>query len=228
MADNNSSLPTSHYSLITGATRGLGRATSVQMAKDGAHIIALARTQGALSELDDEIKKETGRSASLLPFDLASPADAFALLGQTLYERFGKLDTLILNAATIGPLSPLPHVQEKDWQKVMDVNLTANLRFLRVLDPLLHAAKNPRIVFVTCSREAIGDAFWGPYAASKKALEQLATSYAEEMKSAGYIVEIHNPGPMPTRLRRDAFPGEDQGKLPAIRPISSTPLHITV
>lgn len=215
----------SHIALITGASRGLGRETALQLAKEGHHVLALARTQGALTELDDTIQNETGKKATLLPFDLNGPAPTFAALGETLFERFGRLDTLILNAATMGPLSPLPHVQEQDWQKVMAVNVTANVRLLRVLEPLLRAAQTPRIVFVTCGHASMGDAFWGPYAASKKALEQLAASYKAETHEAGFDVSVVDPGPMPTRLRRDAFPGEDQTKMPTIKPLLLAPLH---
>lgn len=218
MTNTHAAPRTPHYSLITGASRGLGRATALHLAARGSHILALARTQGALAALDDEVKKAGGH-ATLLPFDLTAPEEAFAQLGETLFHRFGRLDTLVLNAAAIGPLSPLPHVQEADWQKVMAVNLTANVRLLRVLEPLLRAAQNPMVAFVSCAEAAMGHAFWGPYAASKKALEKLAESYAEETKTFGFRVSLHHPGPMPTRLRREAFPGEDQTVLPPLAPL---------
>src|SRR6185369_951282 len=171
--------------LITGASRGLGAALALELGKQGAHIIALARTQGGLTELDDKLRAATGKSATLIPFDLSQPDAGFAQLGQTLFERFKKLDTLVLNAAHISALSPLPHVLDKDWQKVMDVNVTANARLLRNLDPLLRAAGNPRVMFLTCGMTARAhNAYWGAYAASKKALEQLALSYAEETEKA--------------------------------------------
>lgn len=200
--------------LITGASRGLGRALALQLAEKGAHIIALARTQGGLTDLDDAIRTTTGKSATLIPFDLAQDETAFANLGQTLFERFGRLDALILNAATLPALSPLSHIQEKDWRMVMAVNLDAPARLLRVLDPALRQAGNPVITFIGCNETGMGNAFWGAYNASKKALGQLATSYAEETKGLGYTVHHVTPGPMATKLRRSAFPGEDQTRLP--------------
>ncbi|MDX1922270.1 MAG: SDR family NAD(P)-dependent oxidoreductase [Alphaproteobacteria bacterium] len=197
--------------LITGASRGLGFFLATQHAKRGDHIIALAKTQGGLTELDDSIKKATGHNATLIPFNLTSPDTSFAMLGQTLFERFGKLHRLILNAATIGPSSPVAHTTEKDWQLVMDVNVTANIRLLRHLDPLLRNAGNPHITFVTCS--SLGDAYWGAYGASKAALNQLAASYAVETKQAGFKVDVFDPGVMATQLRRNAYPGEDQSQL---------------
>jgi NAD(P)-dependent dehydrogenase (short-subunit alcohol dehydrogenase family) len=199
--------------LVTGASRGFGNHLALQHALCGAHIIALARTQGGLTDLDDAIKKETGKRATLIPFDLSSPDMQFAKLGQTLFERFGKLDGLILNAATLTALSPLPHTQEKDWQKTIDVNVTANVRLLRHLDPLLRGAENPRITFVSCDKESMGDAYWGAYAASKAALNQLAISYKQETAQAGCTVNIFTPPAMATQLRRNAYPGEDQSKL---------------
>lgn len=199
--------------MITGASRGLGRALALEMAKSGAHIIALARTQGGLTELDDAIRSATGNGATLIPFDLANDGAAFSTLGQTLYERFGQLDALVLNAGTIGPLSPVAHTMDKDWQKVMDVNLTANMRLLRVLDPMLRQAGNPHVVFMTCGSESMGNAYWGAYAASKKALEELVMNYETENQGTGYKTRLFDPGPMATQLRRNAFPGEDQSKL---------------
>lgn len=199
--------------LITGAGRGLGRALALGFAHQGAHILALARTQGALSELDDAIKKETGKGATLIPFDLAGDGNSFATLGQTLYERFGSLDVLALNAATIGPLSPVAHTLDHDWRRVMDTNLTANMRLLRVLEPMLKSASTPTVLFVTCGSESMGNAYWGPYAASKKALEEIAVNYEEETKNSGRRMRLFDPGAMATQLRRNAFPGEDQSKL---------------
>lgn len=214
--------------LVSGATRGLGRAVSLQLARERQHVIGLARTQGALTELADAIEEQTGARASLVPFDLFYGPEAFSTLGETLFNRFGRLDTLVLNAAMLTALSPLPHIQDKDWQKVLDVNVTANVRLLRVLDPMLRAAGTPQIVFVTCGSESMGHAFWGAYAASKKALEQLAVSYAAETRQAGFDVRLFDPGPMPTRLRREAFPGEDQSKLPAIPALSDVMLKRVV
>jgi NAD(P)-dependent dehydrogenase (short-subunit alcohol dehydrogenase family) len=199
--------------LITGASRGFGHAMALEFGKS-MQVVALARTQGGLTELDDQLKQETGRGATLVPFDLAGPDQAFAQLGQTLFERFKKLDVLALNAATLGPLSPVAHTMEKDLQAVMNVNFTANMRLLRHLDPLLRAASQPKIIFITCGTTSRAhNAYWGAYAASKKALEQLALTYKEETEKAGFQVEVIDPGPMATALRRSAFPGEDQSKV---------------
>lgn len=197
--------------LITGASRGLGYFLALQHAKRGDHVIAVAKTQGSLTALDDSIKQASGHHATLIPFNLSSPDTSFAILGQTLFDRFGKLDRLILNAATIGPSSPVAHTTEKDWQNVMDVNVTANVRLLRHLDPLLRSAGTPHITFVTCA--SLGDAYWGAYRASKVALNQIAASYKAETQQAGFNVDIFDPGVMATQLRRNAYPGEDQSTL---------------
>ncbi len=197
--------------LITGASRGLGFFLALQHAKRGDHVIALAKTQGGLMALDDSIKQATGSNATLIPFNLSSPDTSFAILGQTLFDRFGKIDRLILNAATIGPSSPIAHTTEKDWQNVMDVNVTANIRLLRHLDPLLRSAGTPHITFVTCA--SLGDAYWGAYSASKLALNQIAASYKAETQQAGFKVDVFDPGVMATQLRRNAYPGEDQSTL---------------
>lgn len=206
---------------VTGASRGLGFFVALQYARCGAHLVALAKTQGGLTELDDAIKKETGRGATLIPFDLTAPDAEFAALGKTLFERFGKLNTLFLNAAVLAPLGPLSHTREKDWQKTMDVNVTANVRLLRHLGPLLGAASRPTITFVSCSKNDMGEAYWGPYAASKRALEQLAESYRLETAQGGYRVSVFTPPAMATQLRRNAYPGEDQSKLAKPEDIAS-------
>lgn len=200
--------------LITGASRGFGATLAIELAEQGAHVIALARTTGGLEELDNKIRAKTGASATLIPFDLTAAEAQFQTLGETLFNRFQKLDHLILNAAILVPLSPVAHTQEKNWRLVMEVNFFANTRLLRCLDPLLRHADNPHITFVTCGESSMGNghqgAHWGAYAASKKALDQLALSYGEENRAAGFHVHRFDPGPMPTALRRTAFPGEDQ------------------
>lgn len=198
--------------LITGASRGLGQALALACAKQQAHVIALARTQSALTKLDDAIKNVSGNNATLVPFDLAATGDEMAQLGQKLFERFHKLDGLILNAAHMAAPAPIAHTHDKDWRQVFEVNVTANMRLLRVLEPMLRMAVNPKIIFVTCHN--MGDAYCGAYAASKRALEQMARSYKEETQSAGFKTYVFDPGPMPTQLRRNAFPGEDQSTLP--------------
>lgn len=198
--------------LVTGASRGIGRAIALELARDGAHVVALARTQGALEELDDEIRA-LGGEATLVPCDIAD-FDALDRLGAALYQRWGKLDVFVGNAGVLGVLSPLAHVDVKDWTRVMAVNVTANWRLIRSLDPLLRASGAGRVAFITSSAAYKATPFWGPYAISKAALEAMARTYAAEAKGDGVTVMIANPGRMRTRMRAQAMPGEDPETLP--------------
>ncbi|PPD43272.1 MAG: oxidoreductase [Methylocystis sp.] len=198
--------------LVTGASRGIGRAIALELARDGAHVVALARTQGALEELDDEIRS-LGGEATLVPCDLAD-FDALDRLGAALFERWGKLDVFVGNAGVLGPLSPLAHVDVKDWNRVMAVNVTANWRLIRSLDLLLRKSGSGRVAFITSSAAYKATPYWGAYAASKAALEALARTYAAETKGDGVTVMIANPGRMRTRMRAQAMPGEDPSTLP--------------
>lgn len=198
--------------LVTGASRGIGRALALELARDGAHVVALARTQGALEELDDEIVA-LGGQATLVPCDITD-FDALDRLGAALFERWGKLDVFVGNAGVLGVLSPLAHVDVKDWNRVMAVNVTANWRLIRSLDPLLRASGAGRVVFVTSSAAYKATPYWGPYAVSKAALETLARTYAAEVKNERVTVMIANPGRMRTRMRAQAMPGEDPMTLP--------------
>jgi NAD(P)-dependent dehydrogenase (short-subunit alcohol dehydrogenase family) len=207
-------LPSSpRIALVTGASRGIGRAIALELAREGVHIVALARSQGALEALDDEIRA-LGAEATLVPCDLGD-GDALDRLGAALFQRFGKLDVLVGNAGLLGPLSPLAHVDVKDWDRVMAVNVTANWRLIRSLDPLLRAAGAGRVVFITSSAAHKAAPYWGPYAVSKAALEALARTYAAEVRDQGVTVMIANPGRMRTRMRAQAMPGEDPTTLPA-------------
>ena len=198
---------TNKIALVTGASRGIGRATAVALAGRGAHIVALARTVGGLEELDDEIKKE-GSSATLVPLDLRD-FDALDRLGASLYARFKKLDVLVGNAGQLGALSPLGHLDPKTWDEVFAVNVTANWRLIRSLDPLLRASDAGRAVFITSGVAHRARAYWGLYAASKAALEMLVRVYAEETAKTHVKVNLFNPGPIRTRMRAKAMPGED-------------------
>jgi len=198
--------------LVTGASRGIGRALALELAREGAHVVALARTQGALEELDDEIVA-LGGQATLVPCDITD-FDALDRLGAALFERWGKLDVFVGNAGVLGVLSPLAHVDVKDWNRVMAVNVTANWRLIRSLDPLLRASGAGRVVFVTSSAAYKATPYWGPYAVSKSALETLARTYAAEVKNERVTVMIANPGRMRTRMRAQAMPGEDPTTLP--------------
>lgn len=199
--------------LVTGASRGIGRALALALAREGAHMILLARTEGGLMEADDEIRA-AGGTATLVPLDLRD-FDGIDRLGGSVYERWGRLDVLIGNAGVLGPLSPLGHVTPEAWAEVMDVNVTANWRLIRAFDPLLRQSEAGRAVFTTSGVARGARAYWGPYAVSKAALEMLVMTYAAEMASTNVRVNLVNPGPMRTRMRAQAMPGEDPDSLPA-------------
>ena len=206
--------PSPRIALVTGASRGIGRALALGLARRGAHVVALARTQGALDELDDEIGAMGGQ-ATLVPCDLAD-FDALDRLGAALFERFGRLDVLVGNGGILGPLTPLAHADPKDWNKVMAVNVTANWRLIRSLDPLLRASSAGRALFITsgAAHRARMKPYWGPYAVSKAALEAIARTYAAETENTSPIkVMLANPGPLRTRMRALAMPGEDPATL---------------
>jgi NAD(P)-dependent dehydrogenase (short-subunit alcohol dehydrogenase family) len=193
--------------LVTGASRGIGYATALALAKAGAHVIALARTVGGLEELDDEIKA-LGGSATLVPLDLTD-YPGIDRLGLALHERFGRLDVLVGNAGILGPLSPLDHVEPQAWDAVIAVNVTANWRLIRAMDRLLKLSDAGRVVFISSGIASLALAYWGPYAVSKAALETLARTYAAETATTNVRVNIFTPGPIRTRMRAQAFPGED-------------------
>ena len=193
--------------LVTGASRGIGAAAALKLAEAGAHVVALARTVGGLEELDDKIRA-AGGSASLVPADLKD-LDALDRLAGELEQRYRRLDILVANAGILGPLSPLPHVETKAWDDVLAVNVTANWRLIRAMDPLLRLADAARVVFVTSGAAARAIAYWGPYSIAKSALEMLARIYAAETATTNVRVNLFNPGPTRTRMRAQAFPGED-------------------
>ncbi|MGY3527995.1 SDR family NAD(P)-dependent oxidoreductase [Bradyrhizobium sp. USDA 4452] len=197
----------SRIALVTGASRGIGYATSVALAKAGAHVVAVARTQGGLEELDDEIRKGGG-SATLVPLSLTD-YDGIARLGLALHERHGKLDVLVGNAGTAGPSSPLGHIELKPWNDVLAINVTANFQLIRCMDPLLRQSDAGRAVFVTSGVAHKANAYLGPYAASKAALDALVRSWANETANTALRVNLFSPGPIRTRMRAQVFPGED-------------------
>jgi len=199
--------------LVTGASRGIGRAVALDLAARGAHVVALARTSGALEELDDEIQAAGGAPATLIPVDLREGA-AIDRLGPVLYERFGKLDLLVANAGVLGELTPLSDLEEKVWDRTMAVNVTANWRLIRTLDPILRRAEAARATFVSSAAAWKRRAYWGPYAVSKAALNQLVWTYAEEIATTPIRVSLIDPGPARTRMRAEAMPGEDPMTLP--------------
>jgi NAD(P)-dependent dehydrogenase (short-subunit alcohol dehydrogenase family) len=197
--------------LITGASRGIGRAVALAFAHEGAHVLMLARARKALEEVDDRIRAQGGK-ASLVPLDLAD-GKAIDALGPTLYERFGRLDVLVGNAAILGRLTPLTHIPSEHWERSLAVNLTANWRLIRTLDPLLRRSDAGRVIFVTSGVARSARAYWAPYSVTKAALETLAKTYANETADSAIKVNIIDPGATATRMRAEAYPGEDQNTL---------------
>jgi NAD(P)-dependent dehydrogenase (short-subunit alcohol dehydrogenase family) len=193
--------------VVTGASRGIGRAAALALAEAGAHVIALARTQGALESLDDEIRAK-GSSATLVPVNLKD-LDALDRLGGAIYERWGKLDVLFGNAGILGELAPIAHIDQPVWDEVMAINVTANYRLIRSLDPLLRASDAGRAIFVTSGAAHKCTAYWGVYSVSKAALEALVRTYAAETVTTPVKAMLLNPGPLRTAMRRTAMPGED-------------------
>lgn len=198
--------------LVTGASRGLGYAASIALAKAGAHVVAVARTEGGLEELDDEIQA-AGGAATLVPLDLTD-YEGVDRLGAALYERWGHLDVLVGNAGALGVISPIGHVTPKDWHTAIDTNVNANWRLLRSMDPLLQAADAGRAIFVTSGAAQKCRPFWGPYSVSKAALEALVKTYAAEVASTNVRANLLSPGPTRTAMRARAMPGEDPQTLP--------------
>lgn len=193
--------------LVTGASRGIGFAAAVELARAGAHVVALARTQGGLEELDDAVRA-AGGTATLVPADLKD-LDAVDRLGPALLGRFGRLDIALGNAGILGEIAPLTHLDEGVWDAVMRINVTANWRLIRTLDPLLRASDAGRAVFVTSGAAQSCRAYWGAYAVSKAALDALVRTYAAETASTPVRAMLVNPGPLRTAMRRTAMPGED-------------------
>jgi len=199
--------------LVTGATRGIGRACALALAGAGAHVVAVGRTQGALESLDDEIKAATGKSATLVPLDLTQGA-AIDGLGQAIHERFGRLDILVHAAAMLGGLSPVSHIDPSNWDKVFNTNVTATYRLIRSTERLLREAPAGRGIFFTTGRVERPKAFWGVYGASKAALEHLVRTWADELENTTIRAALVDPGVMRTGMRAEAMPGEDPMTLP--------------
>ncbi|HYC16895.1 MAG TPA: SDR family NAD(P)-dependent oxidoreductase [Pseudolabrys sp.] len=199
--------------LVTGASRGIGAALALELAQAGAHVVAVARTVGGLEELDDKIKA-AGGSATLVPLDMKD-SDGIARLALALNERYQRLDVLIGNAGILGALSPLAHIESKDWDNLFAVNVTANWQLIRCMDALLQRSRAGRAVFLTSGVAHMGRAYWGPYAASKAALEVLVRTYAAECATTPVRANLFAPGPTRTRMYAGAFPGIDPLTVPA-------------
>lgn len=199
--------------LITGASKGIGAAISKAYAKAGAHVVLVARDIKKLESVDDEIR-QAGGQATLMPLDLMK-LDDLEKLGLTLMERFGKLDIFVANAGLLGTLGPLAQISNREFQHVMDTNLSANFRLIKTLDPLLQASDAGRVIFVSTGAGVVeGRAYWGAYAISKAALETMARVYAAETVKTNVRVNIIDPGGVRTDMRASAKPGEDPMSLP--------------
>ncbi len=201
--------------LVTGASRGIGRGLAKELARQGAHVIAVARTQGGLEELDDEIRTGGGE-ATLVPCDLKD-FDALDRLGLAIHQRWGKLDILVANAGLLGPVTPLPHIDQKQWDDSIAVNVTANYRLLRSMDPLLRSSDAGRVVSISsgAGNKADLSPYKGMYAVSKAALDAIMRTYAAECAATSNIkVTIVNPGIVRTKMRAQLMPGEDPLTLP--------------
>lgn len=197
--------------LVTGASRGIGYFAAREIAAQGAHVIAVARTVGGLEELDDEIQA-SGGSATLVPADLRE-YDSIDRLGAAIFERWGKLDGLVANAGALGVLSPIAHVAPKDFEQAFALNVTTNYRLIRSLDLLLRQSDAGRALFVTSGAARHPQPYWATYSVSKAALDMLVATWALEMQSTSVRVNLVNPGPLRTAMRNKAFPGEDAEKL---------------
>ncbi|MCK0070388.1 SDR family NAD(P)-dependent oxidoreductase [Kordiimonas laminariae] len=200
--------------LVTGASRGIGREVALELARQGADIIAIARnrSQGALEELDDEIQA-LGSNCTIAPMDIRD-GDAIDRLGAAIYERWGKLDIMVANAAVLGPISPIGHIGVKDWAELVEVNITSNFRLIRSMDLLLKKSDAGRAIFVTSAAAGKHRAYWGGYAATKAAVEELALTYAAECGITSIRTNVIDPGPIRTHMRALAVPGEDPNTLP--------------
>jgi NAD(P)-dependent dehydrogenase (short-subunit alcohol dehydrogenase family) len=204
--------------LVTGASRGIGAATAIALARLGARVVITARTQGGLEETDDAIRA-AGGEATLLPLDLRDGSQIDAI-GPSLFQRFGRLDVLVHNAGALGRLTPVAHILPDDWTDVVAVNLSAAWRLIRTCDPLLRQAPAGRAVFVTESRAREPRAYWGAMGSTKAGMEHLVLTWAQEVATTSLRVNLFDPGPVATRMRSNAFPGEDRSALPTAEAVA--------
>lgn len=205
--------------LVTGASRGIGYETAIHLAREGAHVIAVARTKGGLEELDDAVTA-AGSSATLVPLDIRD-GDGIDRLGAAIFERWKKLDIFVGNAGTLGKLTPLAHLDPKVWSEALEINVTANYRFIRSLDPLLRQAEWARVVLVTSGLAQKCFPYWGAYSIGKAAVEAMMRTYAAEMHTTNVRVNCFSPGATRTRMRATAMPGEDPMKLPEAKSVAA-------
>ncbi len=208
------SLPlTDKIALVTGASRGIGRAAALALANAGAHVVAVGRTEGGLTELDDEIRTATGQPATLVPLDIAD-GDGLDTLGLALHQRFGRVDIVVHAAAVLGPMTPIAHIEPKHWDRTVAVNLTATYRLIRTTEPLLRASEAGRAIFLTTGVASQPRAFWGPYGITKAGMEHMVRTWADELEQTKVRAVLLSPGPMRTKMRAEAMPGEDPKTLP--------------
>jgi len=207
--------------LITGATRGIGRAVALRFAEEGAHVIALGRTQGALEELDDEIKARGGE-ATLIPLDLAKNPDGIDYIAEQIGQRWGRLDVLVGNAAILGPMAPLAHIGGKEWDKLIATNVLPNVRLLKAFDTLLRRAKDARVIMVTSTAAQKNEPFWGGYGATKAMLDYVVRTYQAECEGSQIKINSINPGGTRTAMRAQAKPAEDPLSIPAPEDITES------
>jgi NAD(P)-dependent dehydrogenase (short-subunit alcohol dehydrogenase family) len=209
MSDTSSDAPLAgRIALVTGASRGIGRASALALAKAGAHVIATARTQGGLESLDDEIRTLTGERATLAPMDLVD-GDGADQLGLAIHQRHGRLDILVHAGAVLGGMTPVAHLDLPVWDKTVAVNLTSTFRLIRSLEPLLRQSEAGRAIFLTSGRAIRPRAFWGVYAATKAGVEALVRCWADEIEQTQVRAILLDPNTMRTRMRAEAYPGED-------------------
>ena len=199
--------------LVTGASRGIGRAAAIALAQAGAQVIAAARTQGALEQLDDDIRTLTGEPATLVPIELAD-GGGLDQLGLAIHQRHGRLDILVHAGAMLGGLWPVSHMDPSQWDRVVAVNLTSAHRLIRSLEPLLRQSDAGRAIFVTSGVASRPRAFWGAYAATKAGMEALVRCWADEIETSPVRAVILDPGAMRTKMRAEAYPGEEPETLP--------------
>lgn len=215
--------------LVTGASRGLGYAVALALARAGAHVVATARTVGGLEDLDDAIRAagdgSESEGATLTPLDLHDAA-GIERLAQSIEERWGRLDILVANAGVLGVLTPLSHISEEVWRETMDINFTANRRLIRAFEPLLLRSPAGRAVFVTSGAARNCRAYWGAYSVTKAALDALVRSWAAETADTPLRVNLLSPGATRTAMRAQAMPGEDPNTLPP--PADIAPLFVSL
>jgi len=215
---NSTTTDSQRVALVTGASRGIGRAVALALAEKNIHILLLARTQGGLEEVYDEIVN-AGGEATGVPMDLTD-YEAIDRLGGVIAERWGKLDIFVGNAGILGPISPVAHIKSDEFEKTLAVNVTANARLIRALEPLLLASDNGRAVFLTSGAAYSTKPFWGAYSSSKAALDALVKSWANEQKNTALKINLYSPGPVRTAMRAQAMPGENPSTLPTAEDIA--------